>query len=142
MSASSADLPSTPVAARAAWARIAILVAALTATFAFIALVLVWLVPSNGPSRTVTYALADLEVGVPEFFRPLDLGWDAAGEPHGIWLVRSSDGDVDAWWSKPAHPVACAVQPAAVELPNDYIGPFTPAPRTGARVEPPWLGFS
>ena len=65
MSANSAELPAMPVAARTRWTRLAILAALLIAAFAFIVAMVTWLAPAL-PSRTVTYDLAGLEVGVPE----------------------------------------------------------------------------
>lgn len=107
----SAHLASTPVSPRQAWSRLGLLGAVLAAAFALVALVVVWLVPTNAPSRTVTYPLADLEVGVPVFFRPFEMGGDAAGTPHGIWLVRTADDDVIALWSRTAHPSDCNLRP-------------------------------
>lgn len=116
MRATSADLTSTPVAARQVWARLGILAAVLAGALGSVMLVVAWLLPPNPPSRVVKYQLADLEVGVPAFYRPFEMG-RKAGRLDGIWLVRQEDDEVQAFWSRPAHPGACPVSAGPVTLP-------------------------
>lgn len=122
-----ASLPA-PVSGRQAWSRLGLFVGALAAAFALVALVVVWLVPPDLPSRTATYPLADLEVGVPALYRPFNMG-GKAGRLDGVWLVRREDGSVRAFWSRPAHPAACAVEPTPVTVsPPPLPRGVTPTP--------------
>ncbi len=135
-------------APRHPWSRLVLL--ATLATLPVLAAVLVfsWLTPTNA-RRYVDYPLADLEVGVPAFFRPFDMG-GKGGRQDGIWLVRT-DTTVEAFWSALPHPNACGLR-------SEYITKFeraeagpganaTPVPAVrapafpGATPAPPVPGF-
>jgi hypothetical protein len=134
----SAQLASAPVAARATWTRLAMLAVVLIAALGFSLLVGVWLVPSSAPSRTVTYAFADLEVGVPREVRPAaGLPPDEGGRRTSIWLVRQPDQSVSAFWSETARRSDCGVTARKVSPGDSLYASFAElAPGTGGTF---WL---
>jgi hypothetical protein len=138
--------PPPAVTHRQAWARLGLLAGVLGVALASVAFGFAWLIPTDLPSKEFEYALADLEVGVPVFYRPVNMG-AKGGRPDGIWLVRLEDGGVDAFWSRPVHPVACPVVPAevTVSIRSPQRGEGTPTPvarlKGPATPEPEVLGF-
>jgi hypothetical protein len=119
VSTANASLDATERAPGHTWSRLALLVAILSAALAFAALVMAWLLPDNLPPRTATYALADLEVGVPHELREPGLGLDGHGRPTSVWLVRSPDDEVSAFWSMTTHPSDCGVE--ALDLTDSIL---------------------
>ena len=112
----------TPLTSRQARSRLALLATTLTMALGVVVLSLAWLWPQI-PSRIVEVPLNTLEVGVPRFLRPFEMGTAPAWGGYGIWLVAHSDGSVSAFYSRgPSH--RCAVVPAAVV---DHRSGLTPA---------------
>ncbi|MCC6237337.1 MAG: hypothetical protein IT299_07165 [Dehalococcoidia bacterium] len=127
--------PATP--SRQAWSRLGLLALTLAMTLGALLLSLAWLWPQP-PSRIVEVPLADLEVGVPLFIRPFDMG-GSRGRPYGIWLVRSDENEVSAFWSAVPHPNACGVElaefvPATRSATNAITRPVPTPPAPAA----PW----
>lgn len=108
-----------PPTSRQAWTRLALLVLTLTMALGALVLGIAWLWPHT-PSRMIEVPLADLEVGVPRFIRPFDMG-GSEGRPYGVWLVRPKETEVSAFWSAVPHSNACGVEAAD----------FVPAARAG-----------
>ncbi len=105
-----------PLTSRQAWTRLALLAATLAMALDALVLSLAWLWP-QAPSRIIEVPLDTLEVGVPQFIRPFDMG-GTKGHPYGIWLVRSDGNAVTAFWSTVPHPNACGVEVAEVVPPT------------------------
>lgn len=62
-----------------------------------------WLVPKNVGPAFATFPAELLEVNVPQFFRPFDMGTDPGERGLGMWLVRQPSGEVRAFWSRDPH---------------------------------------
>lgn len=98
---------------------------------------LAWLWPQT-PSRIVEVPLDSLEIGVPEFIRPFEMGGEKDRQ-NGIWLVRFGDGGVRSFWSQTAHPGGCVIEPARVPyVPLELLAPPpSAAPTAVATARPP-----
>jgi hypothetical protein len=108
-----------PITPRQVRARLALLAAGVVSALVGAALLVAWLTPPR-PTLVFDYALADLEVGVPEFFRPFEMGGDKEGARSGAWLVRFEDGRVTALWSRDDHWASCVLQPRTVDSRSSF----------------------
>lgn len=69
-----------------------------------------WLVPERAGESVASFPLDGLEEGRPQFYRPFNMGFDEAGRPYGMFLLRTGRGaEVVALFSRDPHPLECSV---------------------------------